>query len=61
MSRPRRVYALTNAEPPPNAMAYATGAVSVREMRRTGGLISAIAIVLLLLGYQLMLPFLFRT
>jgi sodium-dependent dicarboxylate transporter 2/3/5 len=46
---------------PPNAMAYATGAVSVREMLRAGGLISALAITSLLLGYQLMLPLLFRT
>lgn len=45
---------------PPNAMAYASGAVSVREMLHTGGLISAIAIVLLLLGYKLMLPLLFH-
>ena len=44
---------------PPNAVAYATGTVSVREMLRAGGLISAIAMVLLLLGYKLMLPLIF--
>jgi sodium-dependent dicarboxylate transporter 2/3/5 len=44
---------------PPNAMAYATGAVSVREMLRIGSLISVIAVALLLLGYRLMLPLLF--
>ena len=44
---------------PPNAMAYATGVVSGREMLRTGSLISVIAVALLLLGYRLMLPLLF--
>ena len=44
---------------PPNAMAYATGAVSVRVMLRTGSLISAIAVALLLLGSRFMLPLIF--
>jgi sodium-dependent dicarboxylate transporter 2/3/5 len=44
---------------PPNAMAYATGEIGVREMIRTGGLISIAAVVLMLLGYQIMVPLVF--
>jgi sodium-dependent dicarboxylate transporter 2/3/5 len=44
---------------PPNAIAYATGKIPLRIMLRTGGLISIIAMAMLLLGYRLMLPLIF--
>ncbi|MDA1184929.1 MAG: DASS family sodium-coupled anion symporter [Acidobacteria bacterium] len=44
---------------PPNAVAYATGRVELATMRRVGGLVSVICVVILLLGYRLMLPLIF--
>jgi sodium-dependent dicarboxylate transporter 2/3/5 len=41
---------------PPNAMAYATGHVPIASMFRVGTLMTAICIIILLLGYQTMLP-----
>jgi sodium-dependent dicarboxylate transporter 2/3/5 len=41
---------------PPNAMAFATGQVPVGSMIRSGGLISMISVLVLLAGYQLILP-----
>ncbi|MEX2388374.1 MAG: DASS family sodium-coupled anion symporter [Phycisphaeraceae bacterium] len=41
---------------PPNAMAFATGRLPASTLLRVGGLISLIAVVVLLLGYQVMLP-----
>ncbi|MFA9478627.1 DASS family sodium-coupled anion symporter [Phycisphaerales bacterium AB-hyl4] len=41
---------------PPNAMAFATGRLPAATLLRVGGLISAIAIGVLLMGYQVMLP-----
>jgi sodium-dependent dicarboxylate transporter 2/3/5 len=44
---------------PPNAIAYATGKVPLKAMLNMGGLISVIALILLLLGYRVMLPLIF--
>jgi sodium-dependent dicarboxylate transporter 2/3/5 len=44
---------------PPNAMAYATGEVARADMMRAGSLVSAIALVLLLIGYRIVLPWAF--
>jgi solute carrier family 13 (sodium-dependent dicarboxylate transporter), member 2/3/5 len=44
---------------PPNAIAYATGAIPLQTMMRTGSVISAVSLVLLLLGYRLVLPLAF--
>jgi sodium-dependent dicarboxylate transporter 2/3/5 len=41
---------------PPNAIAMATGQVPVSSMVRSGGLISIISMLVLLCGYQLVLP-----
>ncbi len=41
---------------PPNAIAFATGKIPVTAMIRSGGLISIIGIVVMLLGYQLVIP-----
>lgn len=41
---------------PPNAIAFATGDVPVGSMIRSGGLISIIAVVVLLAGYHLIIP-----
>jgi sodium-dependent dicarboxylate transporter 2/3/5 len=41
---------------PPNAMAYATGHVPIASMFRVGTLMTAICIIILLLGYKTMLP-----
>jgi sodium-dependent dicarboxylate transporter 2/3/5 len=45
---------------PPNAMAYATGAIPIRTMIRSGAAISMAAIVLMLLGHRVLLPYAFR-
>jgi len=45
---------------PPNAIAFASGGISSRQMILTGGVISVIGVVLLLLGYQIVLPLVFR-
>lgn len=44
---------------PPNAVAYATGEVPRSVMMQVGGLISAMGMLLLLLGYHLVLPLAF--
>lgn len=44
---------------PPNAIAYATGAIPLRTMWRTGLLVSIVCLVLTLLGYRLVLPLVF--
>jgi sodium-dependent dicarboxylate transporter 2/3/5 len=44
---------------PPNAVAYATGEVPRKVMMQVGGLISAIGMLLLLLGYHFVLPLAF--
>ncbi len=41
---------------PPNAMAYATGLVSSRDMIRVGLLVSLIAVGVLMAGYFWVLP-----
>ncbi|MEE9211907.1 MAG: DASS family sodium-coupled anion symporter [Phycisphaeraceae bacterium] len=41
---------------PPNAMAFATGKVPVTAMFRAGIVVSVICVVVLLMGYQIMLP-----
>lgn len=41
---------------PPNAIAYATGKVPVADMIWVGGLISIVSVVVMLLGYQAILP-----
>jgi sodium-dependent dicarboxylate transporter 2/3/5 len=45
---------------PPNAMAYATGRVPVLSMMRTGAVITVISVIILLAGYRVMLPIVFR-
>jgi sodium-dependent dicarboxylate transporter 2/3/5 len=45
---------------PPNAIAYATGQIPLPVMRRLGSLISLCAAVIMLLGYRLMFPLIFR-
>ncbi len=44
---------------PPNAVAYATGRVELAAMRRVGGRLSIAAMVIVLVGYQLVLPLIF--
>jgi solute carrier family 13 (sodium-dependent dicarboxylate transporter), member 2/3/5 len=44
---------------PPNAIAYASGAIPLQTMIRMGGLVSAVSLALLLLGYRLVLPLMF--
>jgi sodium-dependent dicarboxylate transporter 2/3/5 len=44
---------------PPNAIAYATGAIPQGTMLRAGALVSLVCLVLTLLGYRLMLPLVF--
>jgi sodium-dependent dicarboxylate transporter 2/3/5 len=44
---------------PPNAIAYSTGQVPRGAMIRAGGLVSAIAMALLLIGYHFVLPLAF--
>ena len=41
---------------PPNAIAFATGKVPVGDMIRAGGLISIVSVIVMLLGYQAILP-----
>lgn len=41
---------------PPNALAYATGRFHTRDMMLAGGLMSILAILVVLAGYSLMLP-----
>lgn len=45
---------------PPNAMAYATGAVSARDMIRVGLLVSCAAVGMLMVGYLWVLPLVLR-
>lgn len=42
---------------PPTALAYATGYVSTKEMAKAGFMIVAIAVILILLGYNLIIPY----
>jgi sodium-dependent dicarboxylate transporter 2/3/5 len=44
---------------PPNAIAYGTGQVPRKAMIQAGGLVSAIAMTLLLIGYHFVLPLAF--
>lgn len=44
---------------PPNALAFASGEVTARQMFRAGSIISIIGVALLLLGFQVVLPVLF--
>jgi sodium-dependent dicarboxylate transporter 2/3/5 len=44
---------------PPNAIAYGTGDVPRGLMVQSGGLISAIGMLLLLVGYHVVLPLAF--
>jgi sodium-dependent dicarboxylate transporter 2/3/5 len=41
---------------PPNAMAFASGHIPASSMLRAGSIISVIALVVLLMGYQIVLP-----
>ncbi|MCC5830587.1 MAG: DASS family sodium-coupled anion symporter [Phycisphaeraceae bacterium] len=41
---------------PPNALAYGTDRVPIRELAKVGGLLAALALVLVLLGYRIVLP-----
>jgi len=45
---------------PPNAIAFATGRIPVGDMVRIGGLISVVSVVVMLLGYQAILPWVLR-
>jgi solute carrier family 13 (sodium-dependent dicarboxylate transporter), member 2/3/5 len=45
---------------PPNAMAFATGGITARQMLRSGGIISLVCILALALGYQIVLPLIFK-
>jgi solute carrier family 13 (sodium-dependent dicarboxylate transporter), member 2/3/5 len=45
---------------PPNAIAYGTGAIPLRTMVRAGTVASVTAVALMLLGYRILLPHLFR-
>jgi solute carrier family 13 (sodium-dependent dicarboxylate transporter), member 2/3/5 len=45
---------------PPNAIAFASGKISSRDMLMAGGIISVIGTVLLLAGYQIILPWAMR-
>ncbi len=45
---------------PPNAMAFATGRIPATSLIRSGGSITLIAMVVILLGYQFMIPLLLR-
>jgi sodium-dependent dicarboxylate transporter 2/3/5 len=42
---------------PPTALAHATGYVSTREMAKAGFMIVGIAVILILLGYNLVIPY----
>jgi solute carrier family 13 (sodium-dependent dicarboxylate transporter), member 2/3/5 len=44
---------------PPNAIAYATAAIPLRTLIRTGGTLSFVCLVLVLLGYRAVLPLVF--
>jgi sodium-dependent dicarboxylate transporter 2/3/5 len=44
---------------PPNAIAYASGAIPLKAMVRAGSLMSLVCLVLMLLGYRLVLPLVF--
>jgi solute carrier family 13 (sodium-dependent dicarboxylate transporter), member 2/3/5 len=44
---------------PPNAIAYATGAIPLQTMWRTGLLVSIVCLVVTLLGYRIVLPLVF--
>jgi solute carrier family 13 (sodium-dependent dicarboxylate transporter), member 2/3/5 len=44
---------------PPNAIAYATGAIPLRTLIRTGGTLSFVCLVVVLLGYRAVLPLVF--
>ena len=41
---------------PPNAIAFATGKIDSHDMLRTGGVIGFVSVIVLLLGYQVMIP-----
>lgn len=41
---------------PPNALAYGTGRVGMADLAKTGGLMAAIAFVIVLAGYRLVIP-----
>ncbi|MEX0742320.1 MAG: DASS family sodium-coupled anion symporter, partial [Phycisphaeraceae bacterium] len=41
---------------PPNAIAFASGRITVNTMLTAGGIITLIALLLLLIGYQVMIP-----
>ncbi len=41
---------------PPNAIAFATGKIPARAMIESGGLVSIICVVVMMLGYQFVLP-----
>ncbi len=41
---------------PPNAIAFATGQVPAVSLIRAGGLVSVIAVILLLIGYKMVIP-----
>jgi len=44
---------------PPNALAYATGQVELKTMRRVGGLLSATCAAIVLVAYRFVLPLIF--
>jgi sodium-dependent dicarboxylate transporter 2/3/5 len=44
---------------PPNALAYATGEVPRSVIMQAGGLISALGLILMLVGFHFILPFAF--
>jgi len=41
---------------PPNALAYATGQITTKDMAKTGLLIVSISLVIILLGYHIIIP-----
>ena len=45
---------------PPNAIAFATGKIPAIALVRSGGLVSMICIIVLLMGYQLVIPWILR-
>ena len=41
---------------PPNALTYGTGRIAVSDLLRVGGLMAAVAIIIMMAGYRVMLP-----
>lgn len=45
---------------PPNAIAFATGKIPAASLIRSGGTITLLAMIIMLMGYQIMIPLLLR-